>query len=76
VRPLNQIFTQSCITSWDFSPEGTAVFIILGAVGIILGSAFAMSAGKFPAYRSELEQCGGGLLIAGVAFLGLAFPMI
>jgi hypothetical protein len=52
------------------------VFIILGAVGIMLGSAFAMSAGKFPAYQSELEQCGGGLLIAGVAFLGLAFPMI
>jgi len=52
------------------------VFIILGAGGIILGSAFATCARKFPAYRIELEQYGGGLLIAGVAFLGLAFPMI
>ena len=52
------------------------MFIILGAGGIMLGSAFAMSAGKFPAYRSKLEQYGGGLLIVGVAFLGLAFPMI
>jgi hypothetical protein len=55
---------------------GSTVFIIIGAGGIILGSAFAASAGKFPAYKAKLEQYAGGLLIGGIAFLGLAFPMI
>ena len=52
------------------------MFIILGTGGIILGSAFAASAGKFPAYQAKLEQYGGGLIIGGVAFFGLAFPLI
>jgi hypothetical protein len=79
---LNRIFTQKLHNTRRLNTKaGSAALFILGAGGIILGSAFAASAGKFPASRLKLEQYGGGLFIVGVAFLGLAFlglafPMI
>jgi hypothetical protein len=73
---LNGIFTHKLHNTPGLITSGAAVFIVLGAGGIILGSAFAASAGRFPAYRIKLEEYGGGLFIGGVALLGLAFPMI
>jgi len=50
--------------------------MIAGTLGILLGIAVAMSAGKFPARRVALERCGGMLLVGGIALVAFAFPFV
>ncbi|HYB10761.1 MAG TPA: hypothetical protein VEJ16_13920 [Alphaproteobacteria bacterium] len=47
-----------------------------GAVGIILGTLAAAGARLVPARKARLERSAGLLIVAGVVFLGLAFPMV
>jgi hypothetical protein len=56
--------------------QGRVVLMILGTSGILIGAAFAASAGKFPARKAELERWGGALLIVGIATLAFAFPSV
>ena len=56
--------------------QGRDVLMILGTSGILIGAAFAASAGKFPARKALLERWGGGLLILGIATLAFAFPSV
>jgi len=44
--------------------------------GLVVGTFAAASADVFPQYRGMLQEWGGGLLIASVALLGLAFPLM
>jgi len=52
------------------------ILCVAGAVGLVVGIAAAATADVFPAHRSALKDWGSGLVIASVALLGLAFPMI
>ena len=56
--------------------QGRDVLMILGTSGILIGAAFAASAGKFPARKATLERWGGALLIVGIAALAFAFPSV
>jgi hypothetical protein len=47
-----------------------------GIAGLSVGMFAAAFADVFPAHRSALKNWGGGLLVASVALLGLASPMI
>ncbi len=49
---------------------------IAGAAGLAIGTIAAAFADIFPAHRAAMQEWGGGLLVASVALLGLAFPMI
>jgi hypothetical protein len=49
---------------------------IAGVAGLAAGTLAAAFADVFPAHRAALQDWGGGLLVASVAVLGLAFPMI
>lgn len=51
-------------------------FIILGLIGLILGTASALSAERFPLHRLRLEQWGGNLFVGSLALLGFGFPII
>ena len=48
----------------------------MGAVCIAAGTALALTAKSYPARQQLLETWSGGLLMGGLACLGLAFPMI
>jgi hypothetical protein len=50
--------------------------MITGTVGVILGVAFAASAGSFPAQRANLERWGGMLLVSGITLIAFAFPFV
>jgi hypothetical protein len=50
--------------------------MILGTVGVLLGTTFAASAGNFPAQKVRLERWGGMLLVAGIALIAFAFPFV
>lgn len=50
--------------------------MILGTLGILLGTAVAISAGKFPTQRAALERWGGLLTVGGVALIAFAFPFV
>ena len=50
--------------------------MIVGTSGILIGVAFAASAGKFPARKAALERWGGVLLIGGITALAFAFPFV
>lgn len=52
------------------------MFLLFGAVGIVLGMGAAVSAAWFPAHKSRLERWGGALFIVGLALTGFALPMI
>lgn len=47
-----------------------------GTLGIILGTAVAAAASRYPAQRARMEQWAGALILAGLALVGLAFPLI
>lgn len=51
-------------------------FAMAGIAGITIGSFAAALADVFPAYRRGLRDSGSGLLVGGVALLGLALPLI
>ena len=56
-----------------------AMLLVLSTIGIgglVIGTFAAAAADVFPRYRAMLKEWGGGLLIASVALLGLAFPLI
>jgi hypothetical protein len=55
---------------------GAKVLATFGAVGIILGTLAAAGARLVPARKARLERSAGLLIVAGVVFLGLAFPMV
>ena len=52
------------------------MFFILGAIGLILGSASALIAQRFPLHQAQLEQWGGHLFVGSLALLGFGFPII
>lgn len=52
------------------------MFILLGAIFIVVGTLLALSAKSYPERQRVLETWSGGLLMGGLACLGLAFPMI
>jgi hypothetical protein len=52
------------------------VFFILGAIGLILGSATALIAERFPLHQARIEQWGGNLFVGSLALLGFGFPII
>jgi hypothetical protein len=47
-----------------------------GVAGIVAGIVAASTADIFPAHRTLLKDWGSGLVVASVALLALAFPMI
>jgi hypothetical protein len=49
---------------------------IAGCTGIILGCLAASLADMFPARRKLLKDCGGGLILGGVALLGFSLPLM
>lgn len=49
---------------------------VTGIIGLVVGTFAAAVADVFPTYRGALQDWGGGLLVASVALLGLAVPMI
>lgn len=49
---------------------------IAGCTGIILGCLAASLADMFPARRKLLKDCGGGLILGGVALLGFSVPLM
>lgn len=51
------------------------MFLILGVIGLTLGTAVALSAERFPLYQVQLEQWGGNLFVSSLALIGLAFPI-
>ncbi len=51
-------------------------FIIFGLIGLILGTASASSAARFPLHQARLEQWGGNLFVGSLALLGFGFPII
>ena len=52
------------------------MFILLGAIFIAVGASLALGARKYPRQQLQLERWGGGLVMGGLACLGLAFPML
>jgi len=52
------------------------VFLIIGAIGIAIGTVSAVAAEKFPVHQAALERWGGDVLVAGFALLGLGFPVV
>jgi hypothetical protein len=47
-----------------------------GAIGLCLGIV-AIALGIFiPAYRTKLEELGGGLMVGSLALLGVTFAMV
>lgn len=50
--------------------------MLLGAAAIVMGTIAALCAKNFPLYKSRLEQCGGALLLSGVALVAFAFPFM
>jgi len=53
------------------------VFIILGVIGLILGTLTALGAERFPRrHRVRIEQMGGNLFVGSLALLGFGFPLI
>jgi hypothetical protein len=56
--------------------EASVFFIILGLIGLTLGTASALSVERFPLHRVQLEQWGGNLFVGSLALLGLGFPII
>jgi hypothetical protein len=50
--------------------------LVLGGSGVVVGCVAAAMSDMFPAQRTRLQGWGGGLLVASVALLGLAFPLI
>ena len=50
--------------------------MIIGVSGILIGSAVAGTARRFPRREAELQRWGGTLLVAGIAVLAFAFPHI
>jgi hypothetical protein len=56
--------------------QGRDVLMIIGTSGILIGAAFAVSAGKFPTRKAALERWGGALLVVGIATLAFAFPFV
>lgn len=51
------------------------MFLLLGALGIVLGTAAAVSGLWFPAHKTRLERWGGALFICGLALAGFGLPM-
>jgi hypothetical protein len=52
------------------------VFLIMGAIGIAIGTVSALAAEKFPVHQTLMERWGGDLLVGGIALLGFGFPMV
>jgi hypothetical protein len=52
------------------------VFLILGAIGIAIGTVSAVAAEKIPNHQAALERWGGDLLVAGLALIGFGFPAV
>jgi len=52
------------------------LIILLGAIFIVVGTILALSAKNYPQRQHRLECWSGGLLMGGLACLGLAFPML
>jgi hypothetical protein len=50
--------------------------MIVGTLGILLGTAVAISAGRFPTQRVSLERWGGMLMVGGIALVAFAFPFV
>lgn len=73
----NYLFTIEADNSDAFPwSQGRVVLMISGTVGVLLGIAFAASAGKFPAQKATLERWGGMLLVSGIALIAFAFPFV
>jgi len=53
-----------------------AVFLVLGALGVVFGAAAAVGAAWFPAHKARLERWGGAMFILGLALAGFGLPMI
>jgi hypothetical protein len=51
------------------------IFVIAGALGVVAGCCLAVIADVFPSQHEPLQHFGGGLIVAGAALVGLAFPM-
>ena len=49
---------------------------IAGCTGIVLGCLAAALADMFPPHRKLLKDCGGGLILGGVALLGFSLPLL
>jgi len=52
------------------------VLLTLGSFGIVVGAATAIAGAWFPARKVQCESWGGVLFICGLAFVGLAVPMM
>jgi len=48
----------------------------ISLIGIVLGTAAACIAERFPAHVEAIQTGAGGLLIGGLALLGSALPMV
>ncbi len=52
------------------------MFFLLGALGIVIGAAAAVTASWVPAHKARLEEWGGALFIGGLVLVGFAVPML
>jgi hypothetical protein len=49
---------------------------VVGAIGLCSGVFAVILAAYAPAYRVRLEEVGGGLLVGGLALIGVTFAMV
>lgn len=49
---------------------------ILGVLGTILGMAIAFFAPQLSSRQPMIAKLGGGIFVAGLALLGIAFPIL
>jgi hypothetical protein len=52
------------------------LFTIPALLTLICGTGAAVAADRHPRHRLGLQRLGGGLVVAGAALTGLAFPLI
>jgi hypothetical protein len=52
------------------------IFLIAGILSVLAGLVIAATAIALPGRRSIAEKVGGGLFLAGLALLGVSFPIV
>ena len=52
------------------------VFLILGTIGMAVGTVAAVLAEKFPSHQALIERWSGDVLVGGLALVGCAFPIV